>query len=82
MGPSLHSWESLLKQRAYPFLSQGRLGDWDHTLRVVALGKALAEEEGGDPEILLAALVLHDIGWSQVDFGDFVQAPMFEKKDA
>lgn len=82
MDPSLHSWESLLKQRAYPFLNQGRLGDWGHTLRVVALGKALADEEGGDPEILLAALVLHDIGWSQVDFGDFVQAPMFEKKDA
>jgi HD superfamily phosphodiesterase len=81
MGSSLHSWESLLKKRALPFLSKGRLGDWSHTLRVVEFGKALAEEEGGDQEVLMAALVLHDIGWSQVDFSDFVAAPIFQKKD-
>jgi HD superfamily phosphodiesterase len=70
-----------LKEKAYPFLNQGRLGDWSHTLRVVEFGKALAEAEGGDQEVLLAALVLHDIGWSQVDFSDFVEAPIFQKKD-
>ena len=81
MGLSLKSWETLLKERTYPFLIKGRLEDWDHTLRAVEYGKILAEEEGGDPEIILTALVLHDIGWSQVDFDDFLKSPISEKQD-
>ena len=81
MGLSLKSWESLLKEKTYPFLIKGRLEDWDHTLRAVEYGKILAEEEGGDPEIILTALVLHDIGWSQVDFDDFLKSPISEKQD-
>lgn len=80
MGFSLRSWETLLKEKAYPFLIKGRLEDWDHTLRDVEYGKILAEEEGGDPEIILTALVLHDIGWSLVDFDDFLMSPIFEKQ--
>jgi HD superfamily phosphodiesterase len=71
-----------MKEKAYPFLSKGRPGDWNHTLRVIEFGKILAEAEGGDPEIILAALVLHDLGWSQVDYSDFINAPIFQKKDA
>jgi HD superfamily phosphohydrolase YqeK len=78
---SLKTWESLLKEKAYPFLIKGRLEDWDHTLRAVEFGKILAEEEGGDPEIVLTALTLHDIGWSQVDYGDFLISPIFEKQN-
>ena len=81
MGFSLKSWESLLKEKAYPFLIKGRLEDWDHTLRAVEYGKILAEEEGGDPEIILTTLVLHDIGWSQVNYGDFLISPIFEKQN-
>lgn len=81
MGFSLRSLETLLKEKAYPFLIKGRLEDWDHTLRAVEYGKILAKEEGGDPEIILTALVLHDIGWSLVDFDDFLMSPIFEKQD-
>jgi HD superfamily phosphodiesterase len=77
----MRAWESLLKEKAHPFLIQGRLEDWDHTLRAVEFGKVLAEEEGGDREIVLTTLVLHDIGWSQVDFDDFLKTPIFQKKD-
>jgi uncharacterized protein len=70
-----------MKEKAYPFLSKGRPGDWNHTLRVIEFGKILAEAEGGDREVILAALVLHDLGWSQVDYSDFVQAPIFQKKE-
>lgn len=81
MDLPLHSWEALLKKKAYPFLTRGRLDDWDHTLRAVEYGKVLAREEGGDPEIILTALVLHDVGWSRVNYEDFLTAPVFEKKN-
>ncbi len=43
--------------------------------------RLLLKEEEGDPEVVIAALVLHDIGWSRVSFGDFVQAPPEKKKE-
>jgi HD superfamily phosphodiesterase len=72
---------SLLKEKARPYLLKGRPDDWEHTLRALEYGKTLNQEEGGDPEIILTALVLHDIGWSRVALNDFLEAPMFEKKD-
>jgi HD superfamily phosphodiesterase len=79
-GP-LAAWESCLKEKARPYLLQGRPDDWDHTLRAIEFGKALLREEKGDPEVVITALVLHDIGWSRVPFDDFVQAPPEKKKE-
>jgi HD superfamily phosphodiesterase len=79
-GP-LAAWESYLKEKARPYLLQGRPDDWDHTLRAIEFGKALLREEKGDPEVVITALVLHDIGWSRVPFDDFLQAPPEKKKE-
>lgn len=73
--------ERRLKEIAQPYLLKGRPNDWDHTLRAIDHGKALLKEEKGDPEVVLTALVLHDIGWSRVAFDDFVQAPPEKKKE-
>jgi len=79
-GP-LAVWERRLKEKARPYLLRGRPDDWDHTLRAIGYGKTLLTEEKGDPEVVLTALVLHDIGWSRVSFDDFVQAPPEKKKE-
>ena len=36
---------------------------WQHTLRVSQYGKVIAESEGADIELLLAACLLHDVAW-------------------
>ncbi len=36
---------------------------WQHTLRVSQFGKVIAENEGADVELVLAACLLHDIAW-------------------
>lgn len=69
-------WAAALK-----YLEQGRPGDVEHTLRVVAYGKALLDGEPGDPRVVVPALILHDTGWSKVNFSDFVDAPAVDKKD-
>ena len=79
-GP-LAVWENRLKEKARPYLQKGRPDDWYDTLRAVEYGKVLLREEKGDPEVVLSALVLHDIGWSRVDFDDFVKAPPEKKKE-
>ena len=66
--------ENKLKEAARKILVHARNGDWGHTLRAVDYGKYLLEYEEGDPEIVIPALYLHDIGWSRVDFSDFKQA--------
>lgn len=66
--------ENKLKEAARKILAHARNGDWGHTLRAVDYGKYLLEYEEGDPEIVIPALYLHDIGWSRVDFSDFKQA--------
>jgi uncharacterized protein len=81
MTSAVSEWETRLKNKARPYLLQGRQDDWEHTLRALEYGKTLMKEEGGDPEIVIPALILHDIGWSQVAKEDFFQAPIFEKKD-
>lgn len=77
-----HFLESQLKKRVKPLLLAGRNGDWDHTLRAVAYGRRLLESEPGDPDVVVPALYLHDIGWGRVDYTDFQQAPPALKKDA
>lgn len=66
--------EERLKEAARKILAHARNGDWGHTLRAVDYGKYLLEYEEGDPEIVIPALYLHDIGWSRVDYSDFKQA--------
>ncbi len=66
---------------AFKYLGRGRPGDVAHTRRVVAYGKALLDREPGNPRIVVPALILHDTGWSMVDFSDFVDAPVVDKKD-
>jgi hypothetical protein len=72
--------EDQLKEAARKILIHARGGDWEHTLRAVDYGKYLLEHEEGDPEIVIPALYLHDIGWSRVDFSDFKQAEPPKKR--
>ncbi len=71
--------EKQLLQAAEPYLQNGRKGDREHTLRAVDYGKYLLEREPGDPGIVLPCLYLHDIGWSRVDYQDFVDAAPAQK---
>jgi HD superfamily phosphodiesterase len=81
MTGSLDSWEQWLLKQAEPHLRRGRPDDWDHTLRALRYGRALLQGEEGDPEIVITTLALHDLGWSRVDYADFVQAPPEKKKE-
>ena len=36
---------------------------WKHTLRVAQFGKVIAESESVDPELVVAACLLHDVAW-------------------
>ncbi len=36
---------------------------WQHTLRVAQFGKVIAENEGVDVELVVAACLMHDIAW-------------------
>lgn len=74
-------FEKQLLQAAEPYLQSGRKGDLEHTLRAVGYGKYLLEREPGDPAIVLPCLYLHDIGWSRVDYQDFLNATPAKKKD-
>jgi HD superfamily phosphodiesterase len=78
---SLESWEDYFIEKARPHLLRGRPADYCHTLRAIRYGKALLKNELGDPEIVITALALHDLGWSQIDYQDFLLAPLAEKKD-
>jgi uncharacterized protein len=40
---------------------------WQHTLRVAQFGKVIAENEGVDVESVIAACLLHDIAWFDMD---------------
>ncbi len=74
--------EDRLKMEARPLLMSGRGGDWEHTQRAVGYGRYLLARGEGDEDIVIPALYLHDIGWSQVDFHDFVNASPPEKDKA
>jgi len=73
--------EGQLWAQAVVFLEQGRPGDLDHTRAVVANGRILLAKEGGNPRVVIPALILHDVGWGRVDFSDFINAPAEAKRD-
>lgn len=56
--------EQDIQKKAKKYLTKSRAGDWEHTLRVVKWMKFLIEREGGDPDVLILAAYLHDVGWS------------------
>lgn len=74
--------EERLKESAARYLRNGRPGDYEHTLRVVTYGKELLKKEKGDENVVIPTLYLHDIGWSQVNYDDFINADSPEKKVA
>ncbi len=81
-GKSISSdQERQLWAAALKYLERGRPGDVEHTRRVVAYGKTLLDREPGNPRVVVPALIIHDTGWSKVDFSDFVDAPAVDKKD-
>ncbi len=53
------------KEKLKPFLF-GVDYRWQHTLRVAQFGKVIAESEGADVELVVAACLLHDIAWFDV----------------
>lgn len=73
--------EEWIWTHAQEYLKRGRPGDMEHTRRVLAYGRILMDREGGNPNVVIPALILHDTGWSMVDFSDFVDAPAVDKKD-
>ena len=75
--------ERELEKTAKHYLERGRSGDYEHTLRAVGYGKALLQHERGEEGVVIPALYLHDIGWGQVDFEDFINIPSpGERKNA
>ncbi len=72
--------ENQLRQIVKPYLERGRPGDYEHTLRTIEYGRKLLQHEEGEEDIVIPALYLHDIGWSQVNFDDFVNAPLNQKR--
>ncbi|GEM_PF-927723 len=72
--------EYKLKNKVEPLLKRGRPGDYEHTLRAVAYGSLLLKHEIGQRKIVIPALYLHDIGWSKVNFMDFLRSPSFATK--
>jgi uncharacterized protein len=75
--------ENRLRQKVKPYLERGRPGDYEHTLRAIGYAKTLLQHEEGEEDIVIPTLYLHDIGWSQVDFEDFIHAPLLNhKRDA
>ena len=72
-------FEQQLKSIVEPMLKRGRGGDWEHTLRTIEYARYLLQHEEGGQEIVIPTLYLHDIGWSKVNFNDFVKAPPTQK---
>ena len=78
MTPEL---EKVIAAKVRPILVKGRQGDWDHTLRTIGYARRLLEKENGDADIVIPALYLHDIGWSAIDYQDFIDATPAKKKE-
>jgi len=72
--------EEAIKAKVKVYLLKGRPGDWEHTLRVVEFGKIFIERENGNPFFIIPALYLHDIGWSQTHYDDWLSTP-FSKQE-
>lgn len=56
--------EKILLSKAKIYLENARPGDLGHTIRVVRLVKEILKTEKGNPDILIPAAYLHEIGYS------------------
>ena len=57
-----------VQEAAKNFFSAARTShDWDHTQRVAALARHIAQAEGADLEVVVTAACLHDIGRATQD---------------
>ncbi len=74
--------EGQLRQIVKPYLDRGRRSDYEHTLRTIGYARQLLKKEEGDEEIVIPALYLHDIGWSKVNYEDWINAKPDQKKYA
>ena len=73
--------ESQLREMVKPYLNRGRPGDYEHTLRTIGYARKLLQYEEGDSDIVIPTLYLHDIGWSQTNYKDFISAPLVSQKE-
>jgi len=73
--------ENQLRQMVKPYLNRGRPGDYEHTLRTIRYARQLLQHEEGDSDIVIPTLYLHDIGWSQINYEDFISAPLVSQKE-
>ena len=78
-----HIFDEIWK-RAKPYLNT-RMNDI-HTEISIRFAKVLLKEEGGDEEIVMPAIILHDVGWIRVPedeqhkgFGPEIQSPRVVK---
>jgi len=73
-------FEHELKRTVKPYLDRGRPGDYEHTLRAVGYGKELLQHEEGEEGVVIPALYLHDVGWGEVNFDDFINTTLPSQK--
>jgi len=68
---------------AVPYLKRGMMKDFVvHTQGVVKSMELLIAGEGGDPDILIPAAVLHDVGFSKVNKELQTNASLEKKREA
>ncbi|MBF0549641.1 MAG: HD domain-containing protein [Deltaproteobacteria bacterium] len=72
-------FERRLNDLVRPLLAKARPGDWEHTRRTLKYAKYLLDHEPGERDLVITTLYLHDIGWSRVQFSDFLNAPVTQK---
>ncbi len=61
----IDSLVELIKNKAWKHYSPEPGHDWLHAERVYRMCMRIREKEGGDPEVLAAAALLHDVGVQQ-----------------
>lgn len=67
---------------AVPYLEQGVMKNFIvHTQGVIKSMELIIEGEGGDPDILIPAAILHDVGWSKVDPSLQTNAELEKKRE-
>lgn len=68
---------------AVPYLKKGLMKDFVlHTEQVVKSMEILVSKEGGDPDILVPAAILHDVGFSKVSKELQTNAELPKKREA
>jgi len=58
------AWRAFLEKKAKALLTD-RSHDWPHTGRVLRNALRISQKQGGDREIIVASVLLHDIGYAR-----------------